>query len=228
MIKINLAPQDALDNPWWFVGDIAAVVGIYAAIFLLISTVLETKRESTNEINQQIEALNRDIQQISPEVAKYKNLDSEIKTLNSKLSAMKSITMSKSQRFRAVIILEHIHNLKPEGVWFRKVSIDTPLKNDLKITGAAFDNILIAEFMAALKSTSITEADSTDVRTMIAFSDVAITTTTLSESDGSFPDLKNVYTFDLEVKVEDRSNQTSSPALAGFYAPVGLKDLYIR
>ena len=141
-------------------------------------------------------------QKLNPDLERFKGLDKDIQTLNIKLDALKNITVSKISKYKPVIVLEHLQNLKPDGVWFSHVAIGTslpplerdkegangnaipesldakgsaPVDNDsFEVVGQAFDNLLTAELMTAIRSTGSQELDEGDLRTQVFFADLAL------------------------------------------------------
>lgn len=194
MIKINLAPHEEVESGYWWLLDAIAFVlvlfgSMYGADYMLISTQEEIAqlRDETNRIQEN----SRDL---DSKVAQYNELLGKIEKDNSIRKSLVKITQSKLTRYMPIILLEHIQNLKPEGVWLTSVSfqsagisgtdndsggIDEGVaqgadgneygKNTIVIQGQAFDNIILAEFMTNLKATQMQEVDKTDLRTQLFF-----------------------------------------------------------
>jgi hypothetical protein len=174
VIKINLCPLDELESPYWYVPDfvVAAVVGLVG--FFGANYYLGTIQAEIDLANDDIASLEASIKDLEPDIARFKGLGVSIRQLENKLTALKEITVSKISRYRPVIILEHLQNLKPEGVWYTNVRVGDagggggPV-DEFEISGGAFDNILTAELLTALRSTATQEPDESDLRTLVYF-----------------------------------------------------------
>ena len=106
---------------------------------------------------------------LKPDLERFAQLTKEVEQLKKKLNSLKQITVSKIARYKPIIILEHLQNLKPEGVWFTHLK-DESDNSIIRLTGRSFDNLLVAEFLSALLATRLQEVDSTDIRTQVYFS----------------------------------------------------------
>ncbi len=186
MIKINLAPIDELESPYWYLPELIMAIVVVAVSWFSINYYLDAVRDEITDVNSQTDAKQLAFQEITKDTAKYDQLDKDIKALNEKLDSLKNITVSKISRFKPVILLEHLQNLKPAGIWFNYVS-DTTEKNRLTVVGKAFDSLLVAEFMTAMAATKIQELDPSDLRTQVYFNEVRLerisTTSGTSNSD---------------------------------------------
>ncbi|MBP9706153.1 MAG: PilN domain-containing protein [Oligoflexales bacterium] len=202
MIKINLTPIAELENRIWWLLEVAALLLSFAGATFGFEKYIEMRRNEIIEISQQTAEIRESINRINPQVEKYKNLERDLSQLNTKLNAIKDITLSLPERFRIIISLEHIHNLKPEGVWLRGIAFDQGSDDSIVIEGGAFDNLLISEFMASLKSTNMTALDSVDIRSQVAFEKISIEQSLLVEKDTLFEDLTEIYSFKISLKIK--------------------------
>lgn len=117
MIKINLTPVEELENPYWWIPDLTALLVILAislgGVYIYVSTVeAEIAVQEADKARMAAET-----QALSADVEKYNSLNQKIEQLESKKFSLKRITESKLVRFLPIILLENIQNLKPSGVW---------------------------------------------------------------------------------------------------------------
>ncbi|MFK7872511.1 MAG: PilN domain-containing protein [Oligoflexales bacterium] len=173
MIFINLTPPEEIENNYWYVPDVAAVL---LAFFLSHSVFTWMKAEIRNDIDlieNKRATIAQNMEEIKPQVKRYKEINKEMNELRERIQALKNLTISELTRFRPVIILEQIQTLMPKGVWLIDMRLDVDQKA-LSIQGGALDNLLVAEFMNILKSTSQEEIYPGDMRTQIYFSHVLL------------------------------------------------------
>ncbi|RYZ58365.1 MAG: hypothetical protein EOP07_07260 [Proteobacteria bacterium] len=117
MIRINLTPFEELDNPRWWIPDLAVLAlvilvtfgGVYFYIDSVEQQIAAKEAEKQNMITETAN--------LQGEVSKFNDLNSKIATLDNRKNALKRITESKLIRYLPVILLENIQNLKPEKVW---------------------------------------------------------------------------------------------------------------
>ena len=91
-----------------------------------------------------------------------------------KLRALNAITDSRLAKYRPLIAIEHLQNLKPEAVWLTTLTVED---GKIELEAMATDNVLVAEFITALKSTQLQDIDPADLRTQVYFSDVTLSGT---------------------------------------------------
>ena len=149
------------------------LVVVLAASVFSIQAYLGGIRDGIETANNQVQTKGVALEEITKETAKYDQLDQDIVKLNQKLMALKNITVSKISKYKSVILLEQLQNLKPEGVWFNYIG-DNTAGNKLTIVGKSFDNILVAEFMTALSATKTQDLDESDLRTQIYFEEIRL------------------------------------------------------
>jgi Tfp pilus assembly protein PilN len=172
MIKINLCPKVELENPYWWVGDAAIVVilafsGIYA-----LQQYEASIQEKIDDANKRRESYETSLAELKPDLDRAEELKNDNKKLNELLVALQSITTSKIEKFKPVIVLEHLQSLKPEGVWYKSINFEE--NNRITLEGQAFDNILVAEFAMALRATQNQESDASDLRTQVQFGELKL------------------------------------------------------
>ena len=188
MIKINLCPVDELESQFWYVPDIVVFVSMFVAAYMGAQWWLGETQRQIDEINGRVESKKQAIEQLKPDLEKFVGLDQDIKTLNLKLNTLKSITVSKISRYEPLIVLEHLQNLRPEGVWYTSLNIASgPTHNTFSIEARALDNLLVAEFFASLRATQIQERDDSDLRTQVYFKTINFVSPAVTYSPSSNP-----------------------------------------
>jgi hypothetical protein len=204
LIKINLVPVDELENQLWWVADAAVLLIVACASFFTAQWYLGKIQEQTDEIAARATGLEESTAALQPEIQRYTNLQSKKDALNEKIDALKKITVTKISKFEPVIVLEHLQNLKPEGIWFSQLLIGLPKPGDFKILGQGFDNLLVAEFMTGIRSTETQEKDDSDLRTHIFFSNLELVNTAVGNGSSIFPDVGAFPSFELKGVIRDK------------------------
>lgn len=214
MIKINLVPIDELENPYWYLPDVMVFLVIALVSYFGVDGYLNSIQDEIDQTQEKIASLNNSTAQLAPDLERFKTLDNDVKTLQTKLQALQKITISKLERFTPLIVLEHIQNLKPQGVWY--TSFSTTNKVNFNLKGMAFNNIMTAELMTSLRATAAAEIDSTDLRTQVYFDDLdlvsALLTTSTPEADGQMSDAPPPSSFEIKGTIKERNVPTPSPA----------------
>lgn len=127
MININLSPAEELDNPYWWIPDVA----IFGLILLLamsgVKFYLTSIQNQIDQLTEESKVLESTLESLRPEVERYTNLTAKIQDIDTVRQALSSITESKLTRFLPLILIEHIHNLKPEGVWLTSLEFKNQL-----------------------------------------------------------------------------------------------------
>jgi len=168
LININLAPIDEQESPYWYLPELAMFILSVGISWFAVQSYLEGIQVNVARYEIEVASKNAAYQVITRETARYNQLDKDIEKLNEKLNSLQKITISKIARFRPVIILEHLQNLKPEGIWFNYISDNSEAKT-MTVVAKSFDSILVAEFMSALEATKTQEIDESDLRTQVYF-----------------------------------------------------------
>ncbi len=250
MIKINLCPLDEIESPYWYVPDVIAATIVAVAVFFATQYYLGNIQDQIDGLVAEAASLDENTAKLTPDLEKFKNLGKDIAELNAKLSALKSITVSKISKYKPVIILEHLQNLKPEGVWFETVRIGFNVnaakavtagatglpqpaesaqaqevnEDGFEVKGQAFDHILTAEFMTAIRSTENQEIDSGDLRTQVYFNELTLIDANINKAAAGrdFPEMANYPAFSLRGHFSERSIQAHP--VTPEQPPVGARD----
>ncbi len=208
MIKINLTPEEELRSPLWWIPEVAIIVVIYLAASWAVNAQMQGLREKTAELDAQITQIEQSISSLQVKTKRYDNLDSQINDLKSKIDSLKGITVSIINRFRPIIILEHLQTIKPAGVWFDELAIDSKAET-LSLKGEALHSLLVSEFITGLKSTAQTETDPSDLRTQVYFDDINLLETKMLGGSGRFKDVLDVRSYSINLKYKDRTRSTN-------------------
>jgi Tfp pilus assembly protein PilN len=117
MIKINLTPFEELDNPRWWVPDVAILALVIAITFGGVYFYIDSVEQQIAAKEAEKQNMITETANLQGEVSKFNDLNSKIATLDNRKNALKRITESKLVRYLPVILMENIQNLKPEKVW---------------------------------------------------------------------------------------------------------------
>ncbi len=221
MIRINLCPIDELESEYWYVPDLAAVAAVMMLSFFSAHYYLSSIQDKIDLAYEQTESLKSNSKKLQPELERFKTLDRDIQELNGKLTALKSITVSKVAKYKPVVVLEHLQSLKPDGVWFSDIKIGMPEArnpqelvdpaaakmawDDFVITGQAFDNLLTAEFITAVRATASQDVEASDLRTQVFFENLNLAQAAIpARPPEAFPELRDMPEFTLSGKIKER------------------------
>jgi Tfp pilus assembly protein PilN len=210
LITINLVPVDELENQLWWVADAAVVLIVACASFFASQWYLGKIQEQTDEITLRATGLEESTAALQAEITRYAGLQAKKDALNEKIISLQRITVTKISKFEPVIVLEHLQNLKPEGIWFSRLQIGMPA-GTFKIFGQGFDNLLLAEFMTGIRSTETQEKDDSDLRTHIFFANLDLINSAVGTITSPFPDIGGFPTFELNGLIKEK-DQGSIPA----------------
>lgn len=190
MIKINLAPLEELENKYWYLPDVILVATIVIGCWSGVNYYLDTMRDDIEQLNIKRNDFIKSTKRLKPDLERFDQLNREVDQLRKKLSSLKQITVSKIARYKPVILLEHLQNLKPDGVWYNYYS-DESDEGIIRLVGNAFDSLLVAEFMSALSATRLQEFDPNDLRTQVFFSNVHLVKVSMGGSKSKEQSEKN-------------------------------------
>lgn len=211
MIKVNLCPVEELESPYWYVPDVAVAITVALAGYFAVQYYLGTIQEEIDKVDQSISSLDTSTRQLEPDLKRFESLDQDIQRLNEKLKALQNITVSKIERIKPLIVFEHLQNIKPLGLWFQSMEIGIPDPSTFKVSGQSFDSILTAEFMMALRSTENQDVESSDLRTHVYFSNLALKAVTFQNGPvAGYVDLKDMPSFEITGIYADHSAKIPS------------------
>ena len=208
MIKINLVPADELENPLWFVPDISIFLIVALITYFGFTSAITSIQDQITSAEEKKGEITSKRNNIANDVKEYNLLNRRIKKLHMQLSALDQITASHF-RFMPIIVLEHLQNLKPQGLWFKTLKIgDDKSENVVNVSGNAFDYLLVAEFLTNLRATEEQKIDHLDLRSQIYFSNSILRKAKMPDSERSgdpqYPDVKGIHEFDIGLTVNQR------------------------
>lgn len=173
MIRINLAPPAALIDKIWFVPELLFFLIIAGSIWTGVQFFLKGIADDTLRVRSEIEAINKDTENLNPDIARFEQVTKQIETLKDKLRSIESLTVSKVGRYLPIIVLEYIQKMKPQGLWIKTLRQNST-DQQISLTGGSFDNLLIAEFINSINETRKQEVNPQDVRSYVYFSSVLL------------------------------------------------------
>lgn len=122
-VKINLAPLEELENPNWWIPDVATLLVVFCLAyfgleyhFSILRDEIATNDTKTAQIQTQRKTLKKKLKDAAAKQQK-------IAELEAMYGAISRITESKMRRYLPIIIVEHIQNLMPEGVWLSQLTL---------------------------------------------------------------------------------------------------------
>ncbi len=203
MIKINLCPLDELENRYWMVPDVAVALVVCFAAYFGVDYYMNVIEAEIATVQQESQELKDKYDQLQPDLERFKTLDADINQLKIKIAALKNITVSRISKYRPIIALEHLHNLSPEGVWFKRLAITQ--EQTFEIEGEAFDNLLLSELIANLRATESQIDDKSDLRTQVFFGKLKLSeSTTTKGASAEFPDIQDSPVFKISGIFQER------------------------
>ena len=134
LVRINLAPSEELENPYWYIPDTVTFILIGLISYFIVDGSLQKIREEIEVAQIQGEELRQQNNMLKNKITRYDELNVIKEDLTKKRDAVEKITSSKLDRYLPVIILESIQNLKPEGIWLNSISFmntDEDVEEDL-------------------------------------------------------------------------------------------------
>ena len=204
MIRINLVPKEELESQVWFLPDLIILLLVGFALFTFVDGQMSGIRDSIALVTANRDDFSEKTKQIQPTLERFKSLGKDKENLMVKLRALQMITDSKIAKYRPLIAIEHLQNLKPESVWLSSLNVED---NKIEFEAFALDNILVAEFITALKSTQFQDIDPSDLRTQVYFSDVTLSGTSVVEvlTGGAESESGGAVRFKLSLTISERS-----------------------
>ncbi len=174
MIKINLCPIDELETPYWYLPDVIILVLVCLMSYYGVDFYFASIQEEINGAQEKIASLQASTNQLAPDLERFKSLDNDVKSLSDKLKSLQRITVSKMEKFTPIIAIEHIQNLKPQGLWYTEFSMKNAKSVEFSLKGIAFDNLMTAELLTSMRATAFNEIDPTDLRSQVFFDGLSL------------------------------------------------------
>lgn len=208
MIKINLAPIEELENKFWYIPDLVIFLALGVGSYFGVNYYLGQIEAQIIKLTEEKHDFDKSYRRLKPDLERFAALNKEVDQLEKKLNSLRQITVSKIVRYKPIILLEHLQNLKPEGLWFNFLK-DESNDSIIRLVGGAFDNLLVAEFMSALTETRILEVDSTDLRTQVYFPRVHLERVAINGSKGTQKKVKNTKEYQAFAATQDQKLKQS-------------------
>jgi Tfp pilus assembly protein PilN len=209
MIRVNLVPKEELESQIWFLPEVLCLALVGLSLYLVVDGQMETLKDTIAQSVASRNEFNEKANKVQPNLERFKTLGKDKEALMVKLRALHAITDSRLAKYRPLIAIEHLQNLKPESVWLTSLAVED---GKIELEAMAMDNVLVAEFITALKSTQFQDIDPADLRTQIYFSDVTLSGTTVAQdravqnpdSNGKEP-AEPVVSFKLTLSIGERT-----------------------
>ena len=189
-INLNLAPKKSTELKLWFLGEILVVVLSYIASSSLVDILENDLRREIQKVNEESLIVTKNIRRLKEDVKKYEALKEEEEKLVDIIKSVKNITVSKIKRFKPLILMEHIQNLKPPGLWLKSY-VDNSSESVIYISGRSLDSLIVTEFVSALRATGRQEYNPDDLRSQVYFEVSNLNYIKMREARGGNPRSSN-------------------------------------
>ena len=236
MIRINLAPEEELQNPYPWIPDLSIFALTLVVGFVLMNFFIHLKESDIDTVKNSINRMETSDASWTESERLWRQINVKNRQLEEREKALRMITESKLARYRPVLLMEHLQTLKPEGVWLSKVQMlksSTPkkssgLKNsksnasnsglwdEITVQGHALDHVLLADFISALKSTQTQDVEPSDLRTQIYFDMVSLQQSRASDTDNG------ECTFDMVLRFKERVSEKHEVMVSDMVWPGGV------
>jgi len=199
MIKTQLCPSGELeDKNWWHI-DVVALILVAALSYLGVEKYLDSMREDVERLRDKKIHWDKELAAKQPSIEKFNGLKSEMELLNRKVGALQKITTSKIDKVKPLVAIDQLQTLWIEGIWYE--SLDYGADSLVTIKGAAYDSILIAEYMLGMRETMNPDTRNDDLRTRLGFDGMSLKSVYLSEgSDAIFKDITKKLQFEVSAR----------------------------
>lgn len=209
MIKIQLCPEIELENKYWWAPDLAVLVLVGVLSYFGANLFLQSMRDETATKEAIRDTWVAQSAQIRPMLEKFKKLDQEVAILNTKISALSKITVSKLDKVLPIVVFEQIQTLTPPGVWLHSVQLSGNRAMTLK--GSSKEGLLIGEYLMGFRETMNPQTLTSDIRTKVGFANVSFSEIKAEDADQHFKDIEDVLNFDVKATVSEK--QAATPAI---------------
>lgn len=220
MILLNLTPLEELDNPFWYIPEVVILSLVLLGGCTVSDKLIGSYEMEVAQLSAQTAEAQSNHAKIKPELAKFNSLNDDINKLKKTTESLRVITASKLEKYKPVVLLEHLHNLKPEGMWFDQIEEKTEEKT-IVVRGNSFDPILVSEFISALNATSAQSSVFSDIRTQVVFDKTDLKFVRLrvqSDAKLDFPELEGSVVFELLVHYMTRESSNTNESASEPFA----------
>ncbi len=213
MLTINLVPFEELENKRWYIPDLLIALGIGGAASLLFLFYVNQYKDKIESLHQETAAMQGEISSLQPKIDRFLAKTRQAENLRDQLVSLEHITTARVPRYRPVILLEQLQKLKPEGLWFKNIKEQTA-DSSLILAGESYDNLLVAQFIAALNSSRKLSREHSAGATKIEFikvnlhqlSEVGSEQAVSKETNHGHP----LVHYDLQIIYQEQAEQNSS------------------
>lgn len=148
MIKINLLPVRAARKKETAIQQFSIVGVVVVVIALIVVSLYVVKRFQAAAAKDDIVSANKKISELKTKIGKLEELKTLKEQVKKKLDVLSQLRKNKTGPAQR---LASLSNLTPEQLWLTNYSESG---QDVKISGIAFTEELIAQFMKALEASS--------------------------------------------------------------------------
>ena len=148
MIKINLLPVRAARKKETAIQQFSIVGVVVVVIALIVVSIYVVKRVQVAAAKDDIVSANKKISELKTKIGKLEELKTLKDQVKKKLDVLSQLRKNKTGPAQR---LASLSNLTPEQLWLTNYSESG---QDVKISGIAFSEELIAQFMKALEASS--------------------------------------------------------------------------
>lgn len=148
MIKINLLPVRAARKKETAIQQFSIVGVVVVVIALIVVSIYVVKRVQVAATKDDIVSANKKISELKTKIGKLEELKTLKEQVKKKLDVLSQLRKNKTGPAQR---LASLSNLTPEQLWLTNYSESG---QDVKISGIAFTEELIAQFMKALEASS--------------------------------------------------------------------------
>ena len=148
MIKINLLPVRAARKKETAIQQFSIVGVVVVVIALIVVSIYVVKRVQVASAKDDIVSANKKISELKTKIGKLEELKTLKDQVKKKLDVLSQLRKNKTGPAQR---LASLSNLTPEQLWLTNYSESG---QDVKISGIAFTEELIAQFMKALEASS--------------------------------------------------------------------------
>lgn len=202
MIKINLAPTSELENPYWWLPDLLILLVVAGIGWAGVTMYSQSVKIGLEALTVEKRKFDKDYDELAPKLESFKNLTALIKDIEDKEKSVSKVRGDDFTRYRPVLALEVIQALKPEGAWINKI-ISSGDGSKFTISGVAFNNAILSEFITNLESLNEQKQDPLDLRTFVRVENIVLERSVVGQKDVSFfDDAKNFPMFDISFSIK--------------------------
>ena len=121
MLRINLASSgesvsDEMHGGTWYVFDLIVLTAVAGASYFGVQYYMSAAKDSIEIVDSETNSIRDSIAKLQKSIDRFNALEGDIKQLASKVEAIKSITVSVFEKYKLIIVLEHLQLLQPSGV----------------------------------------------------------------------------------------------------------------